>query len=158
MGYLGGSLTGLNTTKHATGTVHGMQPFDLPIAGWTWDTMRGGSTSTGLDTMKHTTGTIYGTQTIPSACCRLDIGYDESRRQFDRAGYHEARNWQDVWHAFTSWMAHAWACVGAYFLCGPIKAHLGREAVGPLPLQFDGLLNLPVSVVRKHVLMCLDAW
>ncbi len=96
--------------------------------------------------------------TIRFAYRRLDMGHDESRRQFDRAGYHEARNWQDVWRAFTSWMAHAWACVGAYFLCGPIKAHLGREAVGPLPLQFDGLLNLPVSVVRKHVLMCLDAW
>ncbi|DBA92675.1 TPA: hypothetical protein ACH3X1_002887 [Trebouxia sp. C0004] len=59
---------------------------------------------------------------------RLDMEYDESRRQFGRAGYHESRNWQDVWHAFTSWMACAWACVGAHFLCGPIKAHLGREA------------------------------
>ncbi len=95
---------------------------------------------------------------IHSACCRLEIGYEESRRQLDRAGYHESHNWQDVWHGFTSWMARAWACLGAYFLCGPIKAHLGKEAVGPLPPAACRLAQLAcVSDQKACVRMCLYA-
>ena len=134
-------------------------PLHLPVAGWTWDMTTAGGTPSGLDTVKHAIGTIHGTQSMPSAYCRLDIGYEENRRQLDRAGYHESRNWQDVWHGFTSWMAHAWACLGAYFLCGPIKAHLGKEAVGPLPPAACMLLQLAcVSHQEACACMCLHAW
>ena len=133
-------------------------PLHLPVAGWTWDMTTAGGTPSGLDTVKHAIGTIHGTQSIPSAYCRLDIGYEENRRQLDRAGYHESRNWQDVWHGFTSWMAHAWACLGAYFLCGPIKAHLGKEAVRPLPPAACRLAQLAcVSDQKACARMCLDA-
>ena len=168
--------------------------FHLPIAGWTWGMMRAGGTLTELNTMKHALGTMHGMKTLPSAhcrlhvgygssrqysdrarhceaCnwhnawkaihsayCRLDIGYEESRRQLDRAGYHESRNWQDVWHAFTSWMARAWACAGAYLLCGPIKAHLGKEAVRPLPPAACRLAQLACVIDQKACArMCLGA-
>ena len=156
MGYLGGILTGLNTMKHAAGTIHRMQT--IPSAYCMLD--MGCDESTGQsDRAQHyeTCNWHNAWNAKHSACCRLDIGYEESRRQLDRAGYHESRNWQDVWHAFTSWMARAWACLGAYFLCGPIKAHLGKEAVGPLPPAAFRLAQLAcVSDQKACARMCLD--
>ncbi len=52
-------------------------------------------------------------------------------------------------------MARAWACLGAYLLCGPIKAHLGKEAVGPLPPAACRLAQLACVKISKRVSACV---
>lgn len=79
--------------------------------------------------------------------------FDEGRRQFDRAQYHESRNWQDVWHAFSSCMARVKARLGSCFMCGPIKTHLIKEAVRHHPLCLDCMHESCVHqwLVQQHV-------
>ncbi len=58
-----------------------------------------GGTPTELNTIKHAIGTM---QTLPSAYCRLDVGYDNSRRHSDRAQHYEACTWHNAWSAIHS--------------------------------------------------------
>lgn len=60
--------------------------------------------------------------------------YEENKRQFERAQYQQAQNWQDAWHDFTHALGHIWSKLVACCLCSPIKNHLTKEVVSLLTL------------------------
>ena len=76
--------------------------------------------------------------------------YEENKRQ-ERAQYQQARNWQDVWHAFTHALARIWLKLMACFLCSPIKNHLTKEAVSLLPMLAGVVADVSYATVLLAV-------